>query len=467
MINKIYKRIHNKYSILFKFLFFLRYLFVIFFISVVMFFTIPHFFDYKKKDAVIKEFLLDNYNLKLQEYENIKYNALPIPNIEIKNIKAGVETDTIKIDALSLKIYPKLLNIYNYVDFKTNKIVLNKSRILLSDNNLKALIAYIYNSKNRLIILNSNLQVKKSDSLLINIKNLHFSNHRYNKNIFTGELFKKKFKIIISDNFNKINFKLFKTGVKAEVNLNEIKNEYLKNGVFKSKFLNSNLKFNFKYDDKKIKIYNSFFRNKDLSFNNETIVIYKPFFSFNSIFKIEDIDINLFKDLNLNQILAQKEFIKNLNTRNKIDFKSKKFDKNLIDNLNLKINLSYGRLTYTKDIEISDSLFKCYGNINLLTEYPILYFDCKITSKDKKKFLKGFSIKNKNKNEIFNIKVEGNVNILNNKINFKNITANQDYEASKEDLNYFKTSFERIFFNKNLFGIFDIKKIREFIIEIS
>jgi hypothetical protein len=467
MINKIYKRIHNKYSILFKFLFFLRYLFVIFFISVVMFFTIPHFFDYKKKDAVIKEFLLDNYNLKLQEYENIKYNALPIPNIEIKNIKAGVETDTIKIDALSLKIYPKLLNIYNYVDFKTNKIVLNKSRILLSDNNLKALIAYIYNSKNKLIIINSNLQVKKSDSLLINIKNLHFSNHRYNKNIFTGELFKKKFKIIISDNFNKINFKLFKTGVTAEVNLNEIKNEYLKNGVFKSKFLNSNLKFNFEYDDKKIKIYNSFFRNKDLSFNNETIVIYKPFFSFNSIFKIEDIDINLFKDLNLNLILAQKEFIKNINTRNKIDFKSKKFDKNLIDNLNLKINLAYGRLTYTKIIEISDSLFKCQGNINLLIEYPILYFDCKITSKDKKKFLKGFSIKNKNKNEIFNIKVEGNVNILNNKINFKNITANQDYEASKEDLNYFKTSFERIFFNKNLLGIFDIKKIREFIIEIS
>ena len=196
-------------------------------------------------------------------------------------------------------------------------------------------------------------------------------------------------------------------------------------------------------------------------------MIYKPFFSFNSIFKIEDIDINLFKDLNLNLILAQKEFIKNINTRNKIDFKSKKFDKNLIDNLNLKINLAYGRLTYTKIIEISDSLFKCQGNINLLIEYPILYFDCKITSKDKKKFLKGFSIKNKNKNEIFNIKVEGNVNILNNKINFKNITANQDYEASKEDLNYFKTSFERIFFNKNLLGIFDIKKIREFIIEIS
>ena len=40
----------------------------------------------------------------------------------------------------------------------------------------------------------------------------------------------------------------------------------------------------------------------------------------------------------------------------------------------------------------------------------------------------------------------GNINILNNKINFKNITMNQDYEASKEDLNYFKQSFETITF---------------------
>ena len=57
--------------------------------------------------------------------------------------------------------------------------------------------------------------------------------------------------------------------------------------------------------------------------------------------------------------------------------------------------------------------------------------------------------------------------ITNKKINFKNITLNQDYKASKEDLNYFKQSFESILFNKDFASIFNLKKIKKFIMEIS
>ena len=81
--------------------------------------------------------------------------------------------------------------------------------------------------------------------------------------------------------------------------------------------------------------------------------------------------------------------------------------------------------------------------------------------------MKEFSIKYKNKNEPFQLNVRGNINILNNKINFKNITMNNNYEASKEDLNYFKQSFETILFYENFLSIFNYKKIREFILEIS
>ena len=91
MINKIYKRIHNKYSTLFKFIFFLRYLFGIFFISVVLFLSIPHFFDFKKKDEIIKNYLLESYGLKLNKYENIKYNSLPTPKLEIQNADLSIE----------------------------------------------------------------------------------------------------------------------------------------------------------------------------------------------------------------------------------------------------------------------------------------------------------------------------------------------------------------------------------------
>ena len=44
---------------------------------------------------------------------------------------------------------------------------------------------------------------------------------------------------------------------------------------------------------------------------------------------------------------------------------------------------------------------------------------------------------------------------------------NDNYIASKEDLKYFKDTFENILFDKKFLEIFDLKKIKEFLIEIS
>ena len=240
-----------------------------------------------------------------------------------------------------------------------------------------------------------------------------------------------------------------------------------KAGVFKSKLLNSHIKFNFEYDDEKLKIYNSYFRNKDLSFNNKSAITYRPFFYSSSTFILENINFKILKKINVEKVLTFKNLIQKINTQNKIHSKSKKFNNKLIDDLNLNIDLNYGRLIYSKKISITENLFLCEGSINLLEEYPILYFDCSLVSKDKKKFLKEFSIKYKSKNELLKLNVKGNINVLNNRINFKNITMNSDYEASKEDLNYFKQTFENILFDKNFFDIFNLKKIKKFILEIS
>ena len=62
--------------------------------------------------------------------------------------------------------------------------------------------------------------------------------------------------------------------------------------------------------------------------------------------------------------------------------------------------------------------------------------------------------------------MKGNLNLLNKKINFDNaLLDNKDY--SKEDLKYFKKSFEKIIFEKSLMGIFDLKKIKNFVLDIS
>ena len=96
----------------------------------------------------------------------------------------------------------------------------------------------------------------------------------------------------------------------------------------------------------------------------------------------------------------------------------------------------------------------------------MLFFDCHLKSKNKKKLFKKLSVKTKNKKD-FELKAKGTLSILNNKVSFKKISIDDNYKASKEDLKYFKNTFEDILFDKNLIEIFDLKKIKKFIIEVS
>ena len=467
MINKIYKRIHNKYSTLFRFIFFLRYIFVIFLLSTGLFLLSPHLLDLKKKEKPIKNYLLENYGLMLNHYENIEYNFLPKPNFEIQNANIGIKQNTITIDATSLIIYPKLYSIYNFENFEVNEIFLNKNQIQLLDSNLKILIDYIYDLKNKVTFKNLNIKIQRNKEHLINLKKIHLSNHGYNKNKIKGEIFDKKFEILINDDQSQINFKLPKTGITADINFDTIKEGTKSSGTFKLSLLNLKTKLNFDYDDKKLDIYNFYFRSKNLSFNSNSTIKYLPFFFSISTFQIEDINTKILKKININKILNSRNFIKKLNIKNVISFKSKNFSNNLIDDLNLNINLSYGRLTFSKKIYISEDFLSCNGDVNLLKEYPILHFDCSIASNDKKNFLKKFSVKDKDKSQLIELNVMGNINVLNNKINFKKITMNEDYKASKEDLNYYKQSFESILFNKDFIEIFNLDNIKDFILEIS
>ena len=114
---------------------------------------------------------------------------------------------------------------------------------------------------------------------------------------------------------------------------------------------------------------------------------------------------------------------------------------------------------------IEKNFFKCKGDLNLSEENPLLYFDCLAIIKDKKRLLKKFLINIKSSDKVSELKVKGNLNILNKKINFEQISFNKK-NFPKEDLKYFKNSFENILFNKSFLEIFEIKKIKNFILEV-
>ena len=62
--------------------------------------------------------------------------------------------------------------------------------------------------------------------------------------------------------------------------------------------------------------------------------------------------------------------------------------------------------------------------------------------------------------------MRGNLNIINKKINFVFIKLDNTYKASKEDLNFFKTSFENTIFDEDFLSMFKIVKLRDFLNEI-
>ena len=117
--------------------------------------------------------------------------------------------------------------------------------------------------------------------------------------------------------------------------------------------------------------------------------------------------------------------------------------------------MAYGRLNFSKNLLISDSNFICKGRINFLDEYPVLYFNCTLDSKNKQKLLRKLNIDQKiNNKSSLKLNVKGNLNILNNKVNFDKIEMNNEYNASKEDLIYFKTSLKEYYLMKILLKFF-------------
>ena len=103
MINKIYKRIHNKYSNIFKFFFFLRYLFAIFLIFTSLFFLIPKFFNFENKQETIKAHLLKYYDLEIKDYNNIEYQIFPFPNLSIQNVDLKIKDKPIVLKTHNIK----------------------------------------------------------------------------------------------------------------------------------------------------------------------------------------------------------------------------------------------------------------------------------------------------------------------------------------------------------------------------
>ena len=461
MLNKFFKKIHNKYSHFFKFIFFLRYLVAIFFVSISLFLIIPTFFDYKKKEDFIINYLVESYDIEIVEYKTIKYKAFPVPRLLLGNVRTKFIKSNTNLNVNNLEVYPKILSIYNLNHFEARKIIFYQNTANLKISNFQVFIEQLLTQKKKISFNNLNLRIFNDSKLMLKIQNIFFSNFGYKKNLIKGKVFEKIFKAKFEDNLGSIKFRLLNSGISIDVDLDKKK----RTGTFKSKILNTNLKFNFKYNNEKLKIFNSFFRSKNLSFTNETLITFAPFLDVNTTLELEEFNSRIVKKFNFAKILEFKDSFKKINGKNTLTYKPRNFSKSIVDDLKLQVDLAYGRLNFKKNFSITKNIFKCEGNLNIIEEYPLLYFDCSSVINDKKKLLKKFSINTKSNKDILRLKVKGKLNILNKKISFDKVSLNKK-NSSKEDLNYFKNSFENILFNKSFLEIFELKKIKNFVVEI-
>ena len=288
MLNKFYKIIHNKYYKFFNFIFFLRYLFAIFFITFALFLFIPNFLNFEKKIKFVKNHLMQKYGFEVYNYENIKFNSLPIPNLEFKNATIAFTSSDEKMNVEKLKIYPYFFYIYNFENFQSKKIIFVNNNISLESRNLDILIKKLFYQKSKIFFKNLNVNIKEKDKIILKIKNIKFKNFGHRKNFLIGEIFKKKFVVNLGKNLRKINFEIENSGIDIDINFIENNRKDLIEGTLKSKILNTNFKSNFLLDKKEIKIVNFYLRNKYTVFSNESLIILKPFLDINSKFYIEE-----------------------------------------------------------------------------------------------------------------------------------------------------------------------------------
>ena len=224
----------------------------------VFFYLFPIFFDYKKKEEIIKSYLSQNYNLDIIKLDSIKFISFPTPNLEIDNLISNFSSGRANLEVKKLKIYPKLLSIYNYDNFEAKKIKLENSQIVIDIKNIGFIKKNIFDLNKKINFKNLDLEIKDNKNHIINIQNIDFFNYGYKKNTIEGKIFDKDFIIKLQDDFNNIHFKLKDTGVSATLTLFEKSQNLNFKGSLKGKILKSNFKLNLIYNQNSLKIDNFF-----------------------------------------------------------------------------------------------------------------------------------------------------------------------------------------------------------------
>jgi len=455
-------------------------LFLIFFgaIWAILFISIPLFYNYSQLE--IENLVCKNKNIKCTIDGKYNYSLFPSPRINIKDLKIREANESkknfISVNnasiTLSLKNLLKkekqtfkeiILNNFN-INFELNKIN-NYKNILSEKKNLLPIKwekgKIIFSEKGNYVATIDNIN---ADFILEkNYKNIDIKGNFLEHSLYfllTQELIEKK-------PFTKLIFKIPSLNLVTEIDTNNLNDENgIKNGKFLFKKDKNNFSGIFDYKNKKINIVKSNLRNYFLDGKINGSVVIKPYFNFDLNVDLNSLNLTKVHNYILSLDEIQKKNIFKINnkingilniTSNKVYSKNnlvKSFESRLkINNNNILINqllLTLGKYG------AADIL----GSINNDKKFTNFKFESNIFVDNEKKFLSKFGVYNK-KDTPSSYFVNGNIDLINFKSSFYEISGNEKYASS--DVDFIEEQFNDIMLLSDYESLFNFQKFQEFV----
>tara|TARA_Y100000389_G_C17419966_1_gene496115 strand:- start:12 stop:1502 length:1491 start_codon:yes stop_codon:yes gene_type:complete len=403
-----------------------------FVILTISYFLAPTAYDKPTMKQMIKNQILNRYNIDIKFNEKITYALLPRPHFKSKNLSI-LENEKIIGNVKNFKIFISIDRLFSFDKFETKDLVLDKTEFSLLNNDFSFFSKLLETepSKNEIIIKNSEIFFKDNDDdvificKILNGKFFYDSNNLQNTFSSKNEIFNIPFKIIIkNDKFNKIifsklNSKKIRLNLKNKIDYTNSARE----GLLDILVVNKSTKLQYEFDKDSLR-----FNSKSMNNPYKGLIDFKPFY-LSTEFNYAGLNLkHLLKDDSIFTELIKNEIFTNRNLNSNISLNVK--DITNIDELNnlfLKINLQEGIIDLSKTnimwkddlkIELSESLLLYDENQINLVGKMVLNF------KNINDFYKSFQIKKNARKEIDQIQLDFNYNFDKRKITFDNVKIN-------------------------------------------
>lgn len=353
-----------------------RIIFICTILTIILFlsyFLIPSLYNKNKIKISIQNQLLDQYSIKIQFSEKVKYGLFPEPHFSTKNLSIINKGKNIALVGKS-KIFISYKNFFSFKDLKVKNLLLKNTDFKISKNDIDFFekVLNTNNSKYKVKIINSNLFFQNKDEEIIflsKIKNINFyydSKRFENKLSSNYEIFNIPFHLNVKNHQSdkKLSIKINSDKIRLNIENTIDYTDKTLVGTLDLATINKENFINYKINSDSLNF-------KSLSNNTKGSINFKPFYlSAHSYFDQLDLK-NFFSHDSLFVNFIKSEIINNKNLNMDIVFKFKNIKNNkFLSDLILKTYLEEGNLV------ISNS------SVNWKDAVDIKMFDAQINNSD-------------------------------------------------------------------------------------